>query len=487
MPRSRAYSRGVPVDPERIANLTLTLGQPRAGERMHKRAGAVVASWSSEQHTIVLPPGASRIVGGRRAPSEIVIDDPSVSSQHFEISFEGGKMRLRDLGSRNGTWIDDINLESVVLPFGKRFVVGRVPVVIETVAEVERPVSESPSFGEMHAASASMRELFALLRRLAPSGIDVLVCGETGTGKELVARALHHESERAAGPLVVLDCSSLPAELVESEIHGHAKGAFTGAHEARAGCFEAAHGGTIFIDEIGELPLEQQAKLLRVLERREVRRLGETRTRPVDVRVVAATHRDLGQMVADETFREDLYFRVASYVVWVPPLRERPADIGELARRFLEELSVPGGPTELSPAALAVLEAHPWPGNVRELRHFMRVCARLGTAPVVEPVHLGVHLGAHLGAKIGAAIGAAAPPGGAPRTGVGSAHAGADSADADAKRPCPLPFEQAKDEMTRRYFEALLAFTGGNVSEAARIAELDRRQVHRWLSRLQLR
>jgi DNA-binding NtrC family response regulator len=246
-------------------------------------------------------------------------------------------------------------------------------------------------FGKLSARSRSMHDVFAMLTRLAPSEVSVALLGETGVGKEVLAHTLHQQSARRAGPFVVLDCGSVPANLAESELLGHERGAFTGAVAAHAGAFERAHGGTLFLDEIGELPIELQPRLLRALESRSVRRVGGRHERRVDVRVVAATHRDLRADVVAGRFREDLFFRLAVAVVSVPPLRERLDDLAELVRSLLADLGRPD--LAVSDEALVMLHSHPWPGNVRELKNVMSCAVALvdeGTL-ALEPAHLRLH------------------------------------------------------------------------------------------------
>ncbi|WP_246137399.1 sigma 54-interacting transcriptional regulator [Myxococcus llanfairpwllgwyngyllgogerychwyrndrobwllllantysiliogogogochensis] len=239
-------------------------------------------------------------------------------------------------------------------------------------------------------ADPAMAQLYALLRRLAASELPVLVCGETGAGKENAAFAVHHWSRRASGPFVPVNCAALPEGLVESELFGHERGAFTGATTSRAGLLESAQGGTVFLDEVGELPASAQAKLLRALEVRRITRVGDTRERPIDIRVVAATHRDLEAEVAAGRFRQDLYFRLGAATVLLPPLRERPREVPMLARDFLERACVAlgRGELELASGTLHALSRHTWPGNVRELRNLMDYVAAAVTGDVVEPHHL---------------------------------------------------------------------------------------------------
>ncbi|WP_205525422.1 sigma 54-interacting transcriptional regulator [Pyxidicoccus trucidator] len=239
-------------------------------------------------------------------------------------------------------------------------------------------------------ADPAMAQLYALLRRLAASELPVLVCGETGVGKENAAFAVHHWSPRASGPFIAVNCAALPEGLVESELFGHERGAFTGATTTRTGLLESAQGGTVFLDEVGELPPSAQAKLLRALEVRRITRVGEVRERPIDIRVVAATHRDLEAEVAAGRFREDLYFRLGAATVLLPPLRERPREVPMLARDFLARACRALGRSELVLAAgtLLALSRHGWPGNVRELRNLMDYAAAAVTGDVVEPHHL---------------------------------------------------------------------------------------------------
>jgi DNA-binding NtrC family response regulator len=245
---------------------------------------------------------------------------------------------------------------------------------------------EAQSFGLGVAVSAAMNEVFAILRRLAPSQVTLTFCGETGTGKDILAHAVHDASPRARGPFVVFDCGAVPPNLVESELFGHERGAFTGAHAEHAGAFERARGGTLFLDEIGELPLDLQPRLLRALENRSVRRVGGSRERPVDVRIIAATNRDMPALVSAKTFRQDLYFRLAAAVVHLPPLRDRLEDLPFLVERLLADL----GRTDvrLVPKTLDVLLAHAWPGNVRELKNALACALAFVDGQVLEPRHL---------------------------------------------------------------------------------------------------
>ena len=303
--------------------------------------------------------------------------------------------------------------------------------------------------GALVGESAAMVQLLALLERVAASEIDVLVRGESGTGKEVVARELVRRSARAARPFVVVDCGALSPSLVESELFGHVRYAFTGAERDRQGAFEAANGGTLLLDEVGELPLDLQPKLLRALEAREVRRVGETHARRIDVRMVAATHRDLEALVASGRFREDLYYRLAKVTLDVPPLRARRGDIDRLVRRLVgsEDLVERLFP----PPVLAAMAAHPWPGNVRELRNYVERSLVLEQAPPLS----------------------SRPPGDP----AGDAE-GAVRLPVDRDVPFRVAKERAVEAFERAYLAPLLESCGGNVSKAARVARMDRMYLH---------
>ncbi len=336
---------------------------------------------------------------GSAPDNDLVLEDGAVSRTHVKIEGERHGYRLRDLNSKNGTWLSGTRVVEAVLTGDTTLRIGQTRVAFELLDQVhEVALSREPRFGKLLGQSPEMREIFALLARVAPTDVTVLVQGESGTGKELVAEALHSHSHRAAGPLVVFDCSAVQRNLVESELFGHVRGAFTGAVASRQGAMTEADSGTLFLDEIGELDLDLQPKLLRALEKHEVRPVGSNERRRVNVRIVAATNRDLAAMVREGTFREDLYYRLNVVKVALPPLRRRPDDVTLLVQHFLTELGS-RGPTQ---RALSVgyetmqqLQAHSWPGNVRELRNHVERAAvlssgdelevRLDTSPVAEP------------------------------------------------------------------------------------------------------
>jgi DNA-binding NtrC family response regulator len=324
--------------------------------------------------------------------------------------------------------------------------------------------SSARRFGELFGESLAMREVFAVLERVAPTDVTVLIEGESGTGKEVAARSIHAASARSRGPYVVFDCSAVPRELAESELFGHKRGAFSGAVSDRAGAFQRAHGGTICLDEIGELPLDLQPKLLRVLETNQVRAVGDDEVRHVDVRVIAATNRELRAESQRGRFRADLLYRLEVVRVRIPPLRQRPEDIPGLVG-ILMGGKLPPGDT-IAGRNLAQLMNYAWPGNVRELRNALTRAVALAQQPGKPPVPFG-QLVFNLGpaADTPPTIGISFP-------GVGT----------------PLPYKEAKEQLLesfeRAYVEALLERAGGNVTQAAAAAGLSRKHLYELLRRL---
>jgi DNA-binding NtrC family response regulator len=382
---------------------------------------------------------------GSHEGNGLVIADPTVSRFHARIELDANGFLLRDLDSTNGTHVGGLRIQAVYLPPKARLTLGEVEVLFEVQREeTELGLSPSDRFGALWGQSAVMRRMFDQLGPIAAAESTVLIEGETGSGKDLVASEIHRHSPRRKGPFVVVDCGGLPEPLIEAELFGHERGAFTGAINARAGAFEEAHGGTLFLDELAELSPAVQSKLLRALEARMVKRLGSNDWRKVDVRVVAATHQDLARRCNQRLFREDLYFRLAVLKVRVPPLRERLEDLPLLVNAILDE----EGATDrfaLDERLLATLRARHWAGNVRELRNVVQRALVLGAAAFSEE--------------------AAAGGGGATQEAYKMAKA------------------RAIEEFERQYLRALLERHGGNVAQAARGAEVDPAWIFRLVKR----
>lgn len=331
---------------------------------------------------------APHLAVGSASSNDLQLRDPLVSRHHFQLSAQEDRYLLQDMESTNGTRLMGVDVLRAHLEPGMHIELGATRLLFQSTSrEVTVPLCTTGRFGEMLGTSMPMLQLFGLLQRLAPTKLTLLIMGETGTGKELTARALHAASERAAAPFVVFDCAAVHPNLIESELFGHVAGAFTGADRRRQGVFSRANGGTIFLDELGELPLQAQPKLLRVLERREVIPVGGSTPEPEDVRVVAATHRDLHWMVGEGTFREDLLYRLAEANVRLPPLKERAEDVEPIARHLLSEESN-GRIKGLSPEAAKRLRDRNWPGNVRELRNLMRRAAVFADSSVLQASEL---------------------------------------------------------------------------------------------------
>jgi DNA-binding NtrC family response regulator len=330
---------------------------------------------------------------GRAVELDLVIADTSVSRQHAQVHV-GATIEIEDLGSANGVLVGERRLapnERVALTPGNVIRIGSALVLVQGGAqpvgvEVEKDRAELPLPASPERDPAMVR-LYETAQRVARTPIAVLVLGETGVGKELVAAAVHEHSPRARAPFVTLNCAALSPQLLESELFGHERGAFTGADRAKPGLLESAHGGTVFLDEIGEMALDLQAKVLRVIEDRRVRRVGATNDRAIDVRFVSATHRNLEAAIAGGSFRRDLYYRLKGVVLEIPPLRARKSEIRMLAETFLAS-AAPDRALVLSQAALDALLAHDWPGNVRELRQAMEHAAALSASDRIEPADL---------------------------------------------------------------------------------------------------
>ncbi len=393
---------------------------------------------------------------GKASGCALVLTDTSVSRQHLELQVAESGVLVKDLSSTNGSFFQGARFSEVTVGAGAVFTIGATEL---RLAPIDRTHAILPSaadhFGRLYGHSLRMREVFAMLELVAQSDVAVLVEGETGTGKELCAEAIHNAGSRARQPFVICDLAGVSRSLIESELFGHIRGSFTGADRDRMGAFESAHGGTIFIDEVGELELEAQPRLLRALEQRKIKPVGAAHYRDVDVRVIAATNRDLREEVKAGRFREDLYHRLAVVMVTLPPLRERKEDIAFLITRLLEGRNVTV-PSE----TMALLTDYDWPGNVRELKNVIdRGTSLMGASRELSPSLLGLE----------------APPQPAGGPPVGWANVGQEG------------FRDAKERLIaaweRDYVTQLLKRAGGNVSRAAREGGVDRVYLHRLMKK----
>jgi two-component system, NtrC family, response regulator HydG len=392
-------------------------------------------------------PHASSWLVGQSPLCDVRLRDAEVSRRHASLERAGTSLSITDLGSTNHTFVDGTRIGQAFLRGGEVVRLGATALRVDVAAA--RHTSALPArsnFGRVIGESAEMRRLYPLCERLAASTVPVILEGETGTGKEQLAEALHELGPRVAGPYVVFDCTAVPANLLEAELFGHERGAFTGASTTRKGMFEQASGGTLLIDEIGELDLMLQPKLLRAIERGEVRRVGGDRAIRVDVRVLSATRRDLDREVQAGRFRDDLFHRLAVARLELPPLRRRAGDVAVLMAHFWTELG--GDPSALTPDLVQSWEGYAWPGNVRELRN-----------AVARRIALGALSASH--------------PSGA----VESPPSDHDAMERALRLELPLTHarQQVIDAFERLYVEQTLARHGGNVVRAAAAAGVSRR------------
>jgi DNA-binding NtrC family response regulator len=395
------------------------------------------------------------------------LSDSAVSRKHALFSVGGGRVVVKDLGSRNGTFYGGAKIKEIELPVGAVVKVGQTELTVQLrwhVREV-RP-STAKSFGDLFGESVAMRDVFAVLERAALSDAPVLIEGESGTGKELAARSLHRASARAKGPYVVFDCGSVPSELAESELFGHKKGAFSGAVSDRGGAFQQADGGTLCLDELGELPLDLQPKLLRVLESGEIKPVGSDTTKKVDVRVIASTNRDLLAEAKRGRFRTDLYYRLEVVRVRMPPLRQRPEDIPGLVAKLLEG-KIPEG-DRVGGTNLRKLVGYAWPGNVRELRNALARAVTLALEPG-KPKPTFDKLVFNLG-----------PAAATPLT-LGAELPGVST---------NVPYKEAKEQLVQTfdqiYVSALLDRHHGHVTKAAAAAGLSRKHLYELMRKIEM-
>lgn len=448
------------LDPSRITRLltrpdnSQVLAVPVAELRIE------VPDESGKTEITAQPIEAQGLVIGSDPTCDVVLDDPAVSRRHCEIKTSDKGFMVRDLQSRNGTWVQGLRVDLGYLQGEETIRLGKTLLrFVLQGGETLHPISRKTSFGSLYGRSNAMRRIFDLLERAATSDATLLLGGESGTGKDLAAENVHLASARHDGPFVIVDCGAMQANLVESELFGHGKGAFTGAQEARAGAFERAHGGTVFLDEIGDLDLTLQPLLLRALERRETKRLGENHYRPIDVRVIAATHKNLATAVREGRFRQDLFYRLSVLQVSLPALRDRLDDLGTLAHRMVQKLRPDLDPEALiSEPLIALMKNHNWPGNVRELRN---VVERMLVFPELPQLALQDNQG----------LGPAPEPS-PPQPGPGESEANFRL----ARQHCIEAFEA---DFVRR----ALAQSDGVVSHAAKLSGIPRQSLHRLMTK----
>ncbi len=420
---------------------------------------------------------------GKDESSDLVLTDPTVSREHLVIESTEGAFLVRDLQSTNGTWIDHLRIREAYLRPGIVLRAGNVQLRFDPLFKrVEVAPSAAERFGSLVGRSVRMRQIFTLLERVAITEGTVVILGETGSGKSAVAKAIHDASPRRGGPLVTVDCGAIAENLIESELFGHEKGSFTGATAQRKGALERAQGGTLFIDELVDLRVDLQPRLLRALEEREIRRVGGNDPIKLDVRVIAASRHDLWQEVEQKRFREDLYFRLAVFTIPLPSLRDRKEDIPLLAESFTR--SIPNGGellAKLTPEVMAELSAHPFPGNVRELRNVIERAVLLG-GDVREAMRPAPRM----------IDGITSPMPRAPITSPAATPFKDDATSPVAlsvddravplAADCTVPFKDAKEalleDFEREYLRRVIARGGGNASEIARVAGIDRKHLY---------
>ena len=429
------------------SNVTALLDEAPAYSRQNQGGIFLVIKGPDRGEAVRLggSPNPMAVSFGSGPQCSLVLSDKTVSRKHLEAQLVGDEVVMLDCGSTNGTFIQGSRFDKISIGFGAEVKLGRTVIKFLPDEEIVEPApSAQASFGSIVGGDTKMRQMFTLLEDVAKTNATVLIEGETGTGKELIAEEIHNHSPRRDGPLVVFDCGSVPRELIESMLFGHVKGSFTGAITDRRGAFAEANGGTIFLDEIGEMSLDLQPSLLRVLDKRAVRKVGSNTYEKIDVRVVAATNRDLRAEVAKKAFREDLYYRLAVIRVGVPPLRERGSDIPLLIQHFVNNF---GPQLNITPEDMSRLVRHSWPGNVRELRNVMeRACllAR-GSTINLEDALVSEASSQSLGIRT------------------------------------DLPFKEAKGQLVemfeREYIEDLMRRHKMNLSAAAREAQIDRKHL----------
>lgn len=405
---------------------------------------------------------------GKRENNDLIVTDKTVSRNHMEIEYQQDSFLLRDLGSTNGTYLNGSKVKEVYLTPGDLIKIGSSTIEFEAFDEkIKIEPSDKEEYGLMVGKSRKMRQIFSILEKISPTHATVIIEGETGTGKDLVARAIHENSQRKAKPFVVFDCSAVAPNLIESELFGHEKGSFTGAIKSRRGAFEEATGGTIFLDEIGELTSELQPKLLRALEQREIKRVGGNVPVKIDVRVICATNKNLRREIDEGRFREDLYYRLSVVKISLPALRERPEDVPPIVERFLTTGKFnlkPDGTikvTRVEDDALKLLARYQWPGNVRELSNVIERAVSFVDKDTITKSHLDFVF-------------------------AEMAHGGEERTER-MKVEADIPFKDAKqrivEDFEQEYLADLVERNNHNLSKAAREAKIDRKHLRNLLKK----
>jgi len=443
---------------------TLVLSPDGSGDSIRVRCTKLlIISGPLQGREYVLSKEAFSIGSGTQ--NDLPLDDSTISKRHCEIVVDENGYLIRDLDSTNGTTVQGVKISSAYLNPGAEFQLGKTRIIFCPLQdEREVPLSRHEAFGAMLGRSVAMRRIFHLAETYAPTDATVMITGETGTGKEVLAEELHRHSPRSRKPFIVIDCAAMAKDLIESELFGHVKGAFTGANADRQGAFEHADGGTVFLDEIGDLSPDLQPKLLRVLEKREIRRVGCNRVRKINVRIICATNRKLDLEVNEGRFREDLYYRLSVVQLELPPLRRRKEDLPLLVKRFLTDLHGPESIDEVAnfDAAMDMLKRHEWPGNVRELRNLIEVAFYAGQRPVDLTAFLGF-------ARF--------------RPGLNRQPEPSYAAD--------RPFKEAKsgliEDFERGYLQDLLTRNKSNISQSAREADIERAYLQKLLRKYGLK
>jgi DNA-binding NtrC family response regulator len=442
-----------------------------------RRARLVVHPGTERERELIFDQNVIKI--GALDDNDVVLEDDTVSRYHCRIVQEDDTYVLVDLDSTNGTHINGVRIREAYLSTNMIVCVGNTDIRFSPIDE-EVPVepSKAQRLGNIVGRSVKMREIFDILEKIAPTSATVVIEGQTGTGKEVVAQTIHQMSPRSDKPFIVFDCGAVPESLIESELFGHEKGSFTGAIMTRKGLFEMAQGGTIFLDELGELSLDLQPKLLRVLEQREVRRVGSNVPIPIDVRVVAATNRSLEEEVKEGRFREDLFYRLSVVRLFLPPLKQRAEDIPLLIEHFLNHLSCnkdADGNRRLhgvADDALNALRVYDWPGNVRELANVIERACSFAESELLQRQDLPDYITSSNGLS----------------GGLYADESAAQWSEVPSRRQLQEePFKEAKEKwistFERDYISELLGRHGGNISQAAREADIDRKYFRKLMTK----